>query len=293
MPSRVSAGDTEAAPTDAAIPSMQLPVTVTSNVAFTKLVDCGDASCSIMLDVFAPATPGPWPVVVLLRGGPGGLGARASLDHFATATAARGIVVFNADYRDSLASGGGFPRPFDDVACAIRFARANATMYGGDPRRVTLAGHSLGAFVGAVVALADDAYGASCLSAQGSGKPDSFVGIAGPYDLAETDVHDDLASVLGGEPSALPDAWSAADPLGLAVRGLTIPVALVHGTNDTTVAVNATRALAEALTRADDPALYRELPEGDHGTVVNPALADGRSSIAIIVAFARGFRPVR
>lgn len=50
------------------------------------------------------------------------------------------------------------------VACAIAFARAHATDYGGDPARVIVFGHSGGSNVGSVVVFGDTEPAAGCLA---------------------------------------------------------------------------------------------------------------------------------
>lgn len=203
------------------------------DVPFTGDVDCGRYSCQVKLDVYVPTGPGPFPVAVLVRGGPGGLGGRTYLDTFASELASRGILVFNADYRDTASQGGGYPAAFQDVACAVRFARSQAGQYNGDAGPVTLVGHSLGGWVGSVVALDPDEFGGSCL-AGGSGRPDAFVGLAGNYVLEAGEVSSDLATFFGGSASATAGARAASNPFKYAT-GSQIPVRLVAGTADGTV----------------------------------------------------------
>ena len=273
---------------DAAPPATPLAIRATMNVPFTSPVDCGAGqTCTLDLDVYSPTAPGPWPVVVLLRGGPGGLGARAALSAFAAAIASHGIVVMNADYRDSVGSGGGYPRPFEDVACAIRFARAAADRYGGNGDQVTLVGHSLGAYVGAVVALTRAGFGGNCLE-EGSGAPDAFVGIAGPYLVNAANNRSDLAALLGGGPAQMKTAWAAGDPIGLVGDGSRLPIRLVHGSADTKVDVEASRSFDAALTATGYDVGYTEIAGGDHSTVIDPTLPDGRTTIGIVIALARG-----
>jgi alpha/beta hydrolase fold len=162
-----------------------LPLRVARDLPITPAVPCGPSgSCQVRADVYAPRGPGPWPVVVLLRGGPGGLGARAVYAAFAARLASEGLLVYNADYRDAPVSGGTYPRAFDDVACAVRVARQTAAQYGGETKAVTLVGHSLGAYVGSMVALGANAFDSSC-RASGNGVPNVFVGLSGPYLLDE------------------------------------------------------------------------------------------------------------
>jgi len=192
----------------------------------------------------------------------------------------------NADYRDSVASGGGYPRPFEDVACAIRFARATAGRYGGNGDEVTLVGHSLGAYVAAVVTLTPADFGGSCL-VTGSGTPDAFVGIAGPYLVNAVQNRSDLAAVLGGSPAQIPAAWTAGDPVALVGGGSRLKIQLIHGSADQQVPVAASRSFDAALAAAGYDVGYTEIFGGGHQTVVDPTVADGQTTIGVVVALAR------
>ena len=136
----------------------RMPVNA-AGVAFTPEIACGSlGQCSLDMDVVYPRAPGPWPVVVAIPGGPAAPGIRSYLTDFALLVAGQGAVVFVADYRESPEWGGGAPTTYRDIACAIRFARARASDYGGDGHRVTLVAHSLGPFFASTVALSGDQF---------------------------------------------------------------------------------------------------------------------------------------
>ena len=263
-----------------------LRVTVTTAVAFTPLVPCGPSGrCQIRLDIYGPGAAGIWPVVVLLRGGPGGLGSRADYAAFATRIASQGIVVFNADYRDDAASGGLYPRAFDDAACAVRFARANAVAHGGNPAAVTVVGHSLGAYVGSIVALSANAFAGPCL-ASGSGAPNTFVGISGPYLLAEQNLQADFASVLGGTRATNPRAWQGGDPFGYVGRRPGVIFRLVHGSEDRTVEPAASNALEAALEKMAFDTSLTVVPGASHTSLIDQD-PDVELTMAVILGAVR------
>jgi acetyl esterase/lipase len=134
-----------------------------------------------MLDVYAPTTQGDWPVVIIYHGGGQWKGGVKDL---AQAVAQRGAVVFapswyGLDYDLSVP----LARSDEDAACAVRFARAHASKYGGHPGRVIVVGHSYGGTVGAILMLAGDEFHGDCLTHEGSALADAFVGLDGVYDL--------------------------------------------------------------------------------------------------------------
>lgn len=229
-------------------------------IPFTPQVDCGSTGpCQLMADVYHPVPtaaspappPGGWPLVVAIPGGPSAPGGRGGLSPLASALAIRGAVVVLADWRESAQYGGGYPTSFNDVACAIRFARAEASHYGADPSRVTLVAHSFGGFAGAVVALSPKPFqplAGQCLNSTGSGRPDAYVGIAPVSTLAAIG-GDFLPAFFGGVRTDRPAVWDAADPLLLAQApgSQPVPVRLVVGVADPTVPPQTVAPLADVL----------------------------------------------
>jgi acetyl esterase/lipase len=255
---------------------------VVSDVPFTQAVDCGRYSCQVELDIYQPSGRGPFPTVVLVRGGPGGLGGRRYLDNFARELASHGLLVFNADYRDVADEGGGYPAAFQDVSCAVRFARSQATRYGGDGGPVTLVGHSLGGWVGSVVALDADEFKGGCL-ADGSGRPDAFVGLAGNYQIDAGEVDSDLYVFFGGSASATAAARAASNPFGYATRS-PIPVRLVAGGWDTTVYPSASIALNAFLMKRGWNVGLTLVPGASHMSILDSGNSGSPSMAAVFSA---------
>ncbi len=263
------------------------PARIVANVPFTTAGDCGAARCQVRLDIYVPAAAQPTGVVVLVRGGPSGLGGRAYLRSFAAELAGAGLLVFSADMRDISARGGGFPAAFQDVSCAVRYARSAAMGLGAAEGNVILVGHSLGGYVGSVVALDQDELGSGCL-APGSGRPDAFVGLAGNYDLAAPEVTHDLLVFFGGSPSATRDQRAAADPFRLA-GGLSIPVRLVAGDADATVDPMASVRLEKLLRGLGWDVALTMLHGSGHGSIVSPSVT-GPASVRAVLSAAEAAR---
>ncbi len=102
------------------------------------------------LDVVAPTTGGPWPVVVAFHGDPSSVGKSWMLP-MATDIAGRGRVVFVPDWGHTAAewqSEASLEEQWSslvrELRCAVVFAKSNAADYGGDPGHITLYGYSAG-----------------------------------------------------------------------------------------------------------------------------------------------------
>ncbi len=251
------------------------------SVAFTAPVDCGAAGrCQLLLDIWSPVGAGRHPAVVLLRGGPSNFGGRGYLSFFAQQLAHAGFVVYNADFRDLASNDGGYPTAFEDVACAIRYARATEGSYGGDGS-LTLVGHSLGAWVGSIVALDPGEFTGGCLSG-GSGRPDAFVGLAGNYDLNRNLT--DLANFFGGSAAQTAKARALSNPFNYA-SGASIPVRLMAGTADTTVNPAASQQLYSFLAAKDWDVTLKMVPGANHMSTMrspggqSPALGAVRDAV--------------
>ena len=157
-----------------------------------------------VLDVYALAKAGRWPVVVMLHGGGG---ERKELRAYARKVADLGFVVFAPDW--GQARGGAadvswydyFLATESQVACAVEFARAHAAEYGGDPATVILFGHSGGASIGAQVAFARPEPSAGCLGGTTLGAIDALVTWEGNFILSVN--VPDLDGILAAEPRVL------------------------------------------------------------------------------------------
>ncbi|MCA1653294.1 MAG: alpha/beta hydrolase [Sphingomicrobium sp.] len=109
----------------------------------------------LKLDVWSPerrpAKGARLPVVIFFYGGGWVAGSRGDYGFAGAAFASKGFVTILPDYR--LVPGVRFPTFVEDGALAVKWARDHAADYGGDPRRITLAGHSAGAYNAAMLAL--------------------------------------------------------------------------------------------------------------------------------------------
>jgi acetyl esterase/lipase len=114
----------------------------------------------LLLDVSVPAGKGPFPVAILIHGGGWGSGDKAATDGgagigiwFQELTAAK-YTWFSINYR--LAPKHRWPACLDDVLTAIRWVKARAAVYGGDPENIALFGHSAGGHLACMAGMVVD-----------------------------------------------------------------------------------------------------------------------------------------
>jgi acetyl esterase/lipase len=129
---------------------------------------------ALRLDANVPDGKGPFPVVIAIHGGGWGAGDKSGKGDFAPILkllATGHFTWFSVDYR--LAPTNRWPACFDDVQTAIRWVKAHAAEYKGDPERIALLGYSAGGHL-------------ACLAATLT-SPDTrvqaVVGLAPPTDL--------------------------------------------------------------------------------------------------------------
>ena len=186
------------------------------------------------LDVYAPVAPqnSLRPVVVFFYGGAWSSGRREDYAFVGRALAAQGFVVVVPDYR--LVPEVRFPTFLEDSAAAVRWARENAAAFGGDGKRITLVGHSAGAYNAAMLALDPRWLGPDRAAVRG------FVTLAGPFDFLPLD---DPATIAAFGAWPRPEETqpvfhaTADDP----------PALLLHGAADDRVRLRNSEALKARL----------------------------------------------
>lgn len=229
----------------------------------------------LKLDVWVPQTRkhgAALPVVVFFYGGGWVSGERGDYGFAGRAFAAQGFVAVIPDYR--LVPHVHFPAFIEDGALAVKWARDHAAEFGGDPARITLAGHSAGSYIGAMLALdrhylADAGVDPKIICAA------AF--LSGPYDFypfTESRGRD----ALGNWPRP-----RETQPISF-VRPDAPPLLLITGTADTVVRPRNSERLAAALARAGATVELKRYAGRDHVDTVkalspifrrsNPALAD-------------------
>ena len=97
-------------------------------------------------ELFVPEGPGPFPVAVLVHGGcwTAKFGGITQLRNMAGALRARGIAVWNVEYRRVDEPGGGYPGMYEDMHAALDALATQAGAAKLDLERVVAVGHSAG-----------------------------------------------------------------------------------------------------------------------------------------------------
>lgn len=230
----------------------------------------------LALDVYRPqGAARDAPVVVFFYGGGWQRGMRAQYRFVGRRLAQHGVLAIVADYRTYPRAT--FPGFVEDGARAVRWARDNAAVHGGDPRRLFVMGHSAGAQIGGLIAT-----DATYLRGVGMRRDDlaGFIGLAGPYDF----VIGAYAPVFGA-----PAQWPRAMAYNF-VDGGAPPLLLVHGQRDDVVLPRNSTRLAQKARGAGVRAELALLPEGTHTTPMQAFYDPARAPTVLpaVLAFVEG-----
>lgn len=222
------------------------------------------------LDVYLPGDDGSErPMVVFIHGGSWLEGDKADSRQMYLPLVTAGYVVFSINY--CLTDEAAYPEQIYDCKAAVRWARAHAREYGGDPERIAAIGVSAGAHLAALLGTSGETKelegneGSDGVSSRVQAVVDWY----GPSDLtlvenAEGYDITPVVKLLGGEPQermemarlASPDAFiSADDP----------PFLIIHGTDDPVVPFALSQLMAGMLAKAGVPVELIPVPGGKHG----------------------------
>lgn len=203
-----------------------------------------------VLDVYGPDSAVDAPVVVFIYGGGWKDGSRGDYRFVGSALAALGFVCVIPDYR--LYPAVRYPVFLRDCAAAVAWTRSHIATHGGNPRRISLLGHSAGAYNAAMLTLDRQWLGAHGMD------PDrdlaAMAGLSGPYDFLP--LHDPELETIFAPAGDL----VLSQPIHYA-RGGAPPLFLATGTADTAVLPRNTRNLAAAV-RADGGRVETRYYEG-------------------------------
>jgi acetyl esterase/lipase len=109
------------------------------------------------LDIYYPASGGPWPVLLYVHGGGWNEGDKAEGVGWRGLNE-RGFLVVSINYR-LAAYDSKFPVMIEDVKCAVRYLRAHASDYNLDAEHIAAIGASAGGHLVALLGTADSSAG--------------------------------------------------------------------------------------------------------------------------------------
>ena len=212
-------------------PALLNPFTPSTGYSIARDVAYG-GNARQELDIYVPdALRDPAPVLVFFYGGSWQSGSKNYYRWVGQSFASRGIVTVIADYR--IYPPAHFPQFVNDSAEALAYVHNNIANYGGDPKRLFVAGHSAGAY-DAMMLVADPKYLTDAHADETWVR--GVIGIAGPYDfLPLTDPA--LIAIFGGNNRI------ETQPITF-VDGKRPPALLLTGTADETVSPGNTKRLA-------------------------------------------------
>jgi acetyl esterase/lipase len=111
----------------------------------------GDPDGKDKLDLYVPAGPGPFPVIVFIHGGGLLQGDKSIYAGLGPYFVRKGFAAALINHRLSPAVS--HPAHIEDAAAAFAWVVRNVERFGGDPKRIVLTGHSSGGYLAALLAL--------------------------------------------------------------------------------------------------------------------------------------------
>ena len=218
----------------------------------------GDADGKDKLDLYVPAGPGPHPVIVFIHGGGLLQGDKSIYAGLGQYFVRRGFAAALINHR--LSPGVSHPAHIQDAAAAFAWVYRNVERFGGNPKRIVLAGHSSGAYLAALLALDPRWLGAQGLD------PSAIRGvvpISGFFDV-ELLAPSRPMSVWGTDKAV----WRDASPIRY-VRRDAPPMLLLYADGDDDARRAESRTLEQALSDVGQGAVKSvQIPGRDHRSIV-------------------------
>ncbi len=221
-------------------------------------------------ELFRPAGAGPFPVVVLVHGGCWTIkfGGIEQMRNLAGALAARGIAVWNVEYRRVDEEGGGYPGTYLDINAALDLLGAQAPAHQLDLGRIVAVGHSAGGQLVQWIAGRSRIAPSSPLFQAHPLPVRDIISLGGLADLRneraliKSSCGRDTAELAGTPSSARPDVFSDTNAAELMPNGSR--TVLITGELDTVSPPRAAHDYAKRARAAGDAASVIVLPGASH-----------------------------
>lgn len=244
-------------------------------------------------ELWLPSGNGPFPVVLLIHGGcwQAKLPGTILMDYMAAVLRAKGVAVWNVEYRRIGHAGGGYPGTFRDVAAGVDKLRDLAKAWNLDLRRVIIAGHSAGGRLTAWTAARGQLTKSSPLYVAHPLPIRVAVSIEGINDLRA--FHDEGPGRCG-EPGTVDDLIKGAskqapyaDTSPRELLPTKVPQVVISGELDPIVPVKFARDYAAAAKRSGTRTELIIYPGAGQFEPIDPDSPAGRAVIDKLVALAR------
>jgi acetyl esterase/lipase len=216
------------------------------------------------LDVYQPKNAKtPRPVIVFTYGGGFKTGSKDEYGFVAEAFSSLGYVTVIFDYR--LYPQATWPAYLEDGAQAVAWVSNEIGKYGGDPKRILIAGHSAGAYIAAMLAVNPEYLRAANVP---DGTIKAALTFSGPYEFWNANrkanggfIGPEIQEVMGPAESA-----PQTQPINY-VESSAPPFVIIHGTDDGLLEPAQARAMKKKLEAAKVPVIYLEYPMA-HATTI-------------------------
>ncbi len=256
-------------PATAATPMTLKDYLALSGPAPTAKIAYGSAP-SQFAELFRPAGPGPFPVVVLVHGGCWTIqfGGITQMHNVAGALAARGIAVWNVEYRRVDEDGGGYPGTYLDINAALDKLAAEAPRYQLDTERIVAMGHSAGGQLvqwiagRARITPSSPLFQRKLLPVRDIISLGGLADLRNEKDLIKTSCGRDMVQLTGEPSSTRPDVYADTNAAELMPNGSR--TILITGALDTISPPRAAYAYAARAQAAGDMARVVILPNASH-----------------------------
>jgi acetyl esterase/lipase len=225
----------------------------------TDVTYCTPNDQAQKMDIYLPAAGGPWPVLAYVHGGAWMRGDKSEAAGLAAGMTPQGYLVVSINYR--LYPLAKFPDMIEDVKCAIRFLRANASEYNLDPSRVGAIGASSGGHLVALLGTSDKSAGWDVGEySDQSSRVRAVVAMAPPTDLRRKFPNADMELL---RQMGTGQNFAADSPITY-VTPDDPPFLLIHGDKDGVVPYEQSQLMYDQLVQAKVPAQFVTVKNGDH-----------------------------
>lgn len=224
-------------------------------------------------DLWLPPGKGPHPTVLMVHGGcwQTEIADRTIMHWIADDLRARGIAVWNIDYRGVDRPGGGYPGTYVDAAAAADALRANAARYRLDLSRLVAVGHSAGGHLALWLAARPRLSATSALHRQDPLPIRTVVSLGGLPDLEQAA----RPPVSGCGVEVIPQISGGrlAETSVPRLAPLRVRQVLVNGMQDRIIPNEYATAYAAAMRAKGDKVTVRMVDRTGHVELISPGTA--------------------